>query len=185
MKRNTHATEQSAKITLDKSGPHGGQPAQTAATSSYGHGRTFLKSLDRNFSPRGLPYERRRRRRPPRTPQRGLGRRRSAKYGELEHAARKAFRPAGDCESHVTALNRCHFIELNSVVRVVLGLVHSGRKGLAVRGYLDLVLPDPGLGSLRIRSLRLRAARADASSSAFRILPSASNGIISQSIPSV
>jgi hypothetical protein len=44
MKRNTHATEQSTKITLDKSGPHGGQPAQTATTSSYGYRRTFLKS---------------------------------------------------------------------------------------------------------------------------------------------
>jgi hypothetical protein len=33
-------------ITIDKFSPHGGQPTQNAATSSYGYRRTFLKSLD-------------------------------------------------------------------------------------------------------------------------------------------
>jgi hypothetical protein len=44
MKRNTHATEHSIKITIDNFGPHGGQPTQIQPTPGCGKRRTFLSS---------------------------------------------------------------------------------------------------------------------------------------------
>jgi hypothetical protein len=56
------AMDHTPNITTDTFGPHGGQPAQTATTSSYGHRRTFLKSLDSgktDLPPRKKPVEKR------------------------------------------------------------------------------------------------------------------------------
>lgn len=61
---------------------------------------------------------------------------RPTKNRKLNHPAGKFFRPAGDCQFYITALDQRDFIELDRVISVVFGLINNSLEGFAVQRYL-------------------------------------------------